>query len=278
MGCVDGDAVVHVNRCGKGRKMTLATLFDRWQRWDKTTPAKVRSWCGGELRQHDIQDVLSGGEKAVVKIALRSGKNICVTANHEIAGPGGKWITASELKRVDAVLTNGKAICRRCGSDRGVATYRYARFRGYCLCCIYRYLRADKWHRDGKHLDKDGYVRVSGQWEHPRNHNGTVLEHILVVESALGRWLSTREYVHHLNGKRSDNRLENLQIVTASSLHCLTRRHLNLDGCVNRQAVVKFIPILDIVESVEPFGIRAVYDVVMKDPYRSFVADGVVVH
>ncbi len=59
---------------------------------------------------------------------------------------------------------------------------------------------------------KDGYVRVWNP-EHPRAVNGRyVLEHILVMESRLGRTLLADETVHHINGVRDDNRDANLEL------------------------------------------------------------------
>jgi hypothetical protein len=48
---------------------------------------------------------------------------------------------------------------------------------------------------------------------HPNaNTKGVILEHRFVMSEHLGRALFTNENVHHINGDRKDNRIENLEL------------------------------------------------------------------
>lgn len=60
----------------------------------------------------------------------------------------------------------------------------------------------------------DGYIAVYFP-EHPKStKQGYIMEHDLVMECAIGRHLKDDEVVHHINHKRDDNRLSNLQLMT----------------------------------------------------------------
>lgn len=81
-----------------------------------------------------------------------------------------------------------------------------------------RVLKSNDRRRNGKDgfRDNHGYIRVKVTPNDPlfpmAERDGYVLEHRLVMGREFGRLLRTDEHVHHLNGKRDDNRLENLQI------------------------------------------------------------------
>lgn len=64
--------------------------------------------------------------------------------------------------------------------------------------------------------DSAGYVYIKSA-DHPcTGSKGYFPQHRLVMEEHIGRFLTENEVIHHINGIKDDNRLENLQLMTSS--------------------------------------------------------------
>ena len=113
--------------------------------------------------------------------------------------------------------------CHHCGEDfpaNNTVAYR----RKFCgRKCANRHKYSEKndnrargethWNwKGGRSITSNGYVALKMHDYSSSDKNGNVLEHRYVMEQHLGRSLSSRETVHHLNGVRDDNRIENLEL------------------------------------------------------------------
>jgi len=76
--------------------------------------------------------------------------------------------------------------------------------------------------------DNDPYFPMA---IHQKRGGGEILEHRLIMARHIGRMLTRQEHVHHKNGNKKDNRLENLELVSPANhslydvmcSHCPTR-------------------------------------------------------
>ena len=73
-------------------------------------------------------------------------------------------------------------------------------------------IRAKK--REGRSISSAGYVMVYNDFDPERRYD--IPEHRLVMIKHLGRNLLPHETVHHINGVRDDNRIENLELWSSS--------------------------------------------------------------
>ena len=126
--------------------------------------------------------------------------------------------------------------CRRCSRARLAAEGHFDRIRALPSRTANRDQRREKnpqW-RGGRRRHASGYVLVLLAADDPMRPmaqaDGLVMEHRLVMARALGRPLHSMEQVHHLNGRKDDNRLQNLELwtrshpsgVRATDAHCPT--------------------------------------------------------
>lgn len=115
------------------------------------------------------------------------------TRNHRETGMTGKHLT-EEHKKIISMTHKGKK-----WSEETLEKQKIAQNKGI-----------------GRKELHNGYVRIYFP-SHPKSDKrGWILEHDLIMECNIGRWLDKDEVVHHKNGIKDDNRLENLELMKRS--------------------------------------------------------------
>lgn len=85
--------------------------------------------------------------------------------------------------------------------------------------------------KGGRTTTPEGYILVRKPTGHPSKRKGYIPEHRLVMEKILGRYLEPHESVHHKNGKKSDNRPENLELWKRSQPDGVRQKDYHCPGC-----------------------------------------------
>lgn len=146
--------------------------------------------CGCSKQEH----------RTVDKTGMRFGKLIVI----ERAGvtPNDKrhlWMCQCDCGNKAIVRSNNLSV----GRTKSCGCARRVKRRGENHHCF-----------KGGFLTKSGYLMVKGE-----DRDGKWTErpyHVVVMEKAIGRKLTTKETVHHKNGIRNDNRIENLELWSKS--------------------------------------------------------------
>lgn len=118
-----------------------------------------------------------------------------------------------------------KVTCIKCGNirwwryDMVLRKIRQHTFTGLCRKCFIKATWKEKFRDrpERRHPTNHGYIKVFIGIHHPMaDKRGEIYEHRLVMSQYLGRSLQRWEHVHHKDGNKTNNSLNNLELHSES--------------------------------------------------------------
>lgn len=293
-GCISGSAIIRIQEDGKTwtRECKLHRAYEMFRSGQSF---KIKSMTNGRFSYMKIADIVDKGTRETITISM-NGYSLKCTPDHEIYTDKG-WLPADQIQVGDKVFANGeKYRCPICGSTDDIVSYKYSKFKGLCRKCMYASREGTKYKGDKvfKQIDSDGYVRLKGKTTRKSplysvaNGEG-IYEHHQVWYDNTGHIVDTsKESIHHINHIKTDNRFENLQLLSISEhskIHAdtaithLPQNKIDAEFYYCHGVKTWIVPHLVEVTNIEYSGQDHVYDVVIDHPeIHNFVANGLIVH
>lgn len=271
-GCIQGDALIAINRAGIGKQITLRDLVIRQsgartpgqQRyWDLSIPTMVQREVDGVVRLAELKAAWFSGVKTTYTVTTDAGRTIRATDEHPFLTERG-WLRLDELVVGDEVHVRGQQAAGAPRQEKpqyrtrsGLVGHPFAGRRDSALKHSFRYPT----HR----LVAEAAL------------NGLELDDFLsrLRDSASHRelqFIDPEVYaVHHIDLDSLNNDLGNLKVLTHEEHH---RLHAEL----GKTESVLYKIFTEKVVSVELYGEEETYDIEVVDDPHNFLANGFVVH
>src|SRR3990167_84759 len=120
--------------------------------------------------------------------------------------------------------------CKWCGNK--ATQDRRNRVRNFCSkACASRWTAKNRSTTKGRYTTSKGYTAIYIPTHPDASKGGYVMEHRLVMEKLLGRRLLKTEIVHHLDGKRANNKPKNLELMTTTAHNRLPKMRTGSIHC-----------------------------------------------
>jgi Fe-S cluster biosynthesis and repair protein YggX len=254
MGCITGDTKINLNRCKKGFNISIKNLYERFNKiskrysWNKEATF-VRSFNGERIILHEIEDVVYSGKKEVFELKLEN-HSIKATSNHKIMTKNG-MIPLKKLKLSDEIMCDQLKAKKSFVQDKKI----------YDNVCKLRY---------HNHTQKPKHILIYES--HLNNIPYNEYVKVLRTKNNNFTFIDTTKYcVHHIDRNHKNNKLENLQLLTNTE-------HRKIHSLENKFNFNQGIPYYEKILSITRIGVEDTYDIICKEPYHNFVANGIVVH
>lgn len=284
-GCKSGDTLVHYRR-GKrnsSRTLTLKEFVSKFnggkdhigRPWDTSIPTYVQSinQDTGEVFYNLVEGAWYTGRKESARISTDNSGSVDITLDDSVLLEDGSFKNVGEVVVGDKLLCKGSMVCSSSGSR-----IKHVRKKDRVV------VEGLKYYRGGW----DKFVKENGNTYHyKRNHKARLVVEADIMSVPYDQYIHDLRHdpyhnhkfvlasdmeVHHINGDCSDDRLENLKVMTKAE-HAALHSGDNVKN-FNRESTQ-----VSVVTSVELLGEIEVYDLTMEAPWHNFVVnEGIIVH
>jgi len=273
MGCLARDSEIKVSRGGNSRTYTIETLYRLFNKkelawneggFNKKIKSFVRSLKGETVGLHEIDAVYRSGIKDVYRINVL-GMSIKATREHKFLTRDG-WKKVSDLSTSDYLAVDLTKKHQKKGVKKAwrKPLYNYREIGDH-----YPYGYFTEGYK-GRKIHRESIHRIVYQ----AAMNELPVEEFIERTKAPNKlkFICPKKYhIHHIDENTKNNSIENL-VCLRSKEHLRKHSENSQDhfghGGVNWRKV----------RSIKRVGEEMTYDIVCKDPYRNFVANGFIVH